>query len=182
MTQQSKRTWLDLQPLDWRPAGRVLLKGVAETYPLNVFCWPRFIPLNDTVSRSRWHWHLKMFLTRGSYKSYKPPTLRILPLTANHNPLTIPQTLHVCHIYLHWGGLRGQWGGMYGIHGVFGNDLKLGAREALHMHVLPTCPCFLRARTKQQHRSACAVHVDIYSYTMVYLSALLYLAHQGRQK
>ena len=35
------------------------------------------------------------------------------------------QTLHVCHICLHWGGLRGQWGGIYGspigrVWGMFG--------------------------------------------------------------
>ena len=30
------------------------------------------------------------------------------------------QTLHVCHICLHWGSFGGQWGGIYGIHGVSG--------------------------------------------------------------
>ena len=26
----------------------------------------------------------------------------------------VSQTLHVCHICLHWGGFGGQWGGIYG--------------------------------------------------------------------
>ena len=30
------------------------------------------------------------------------------------------QTLHVCHIYLHWGGAKGVNVGIYAIHGVSG--------------------------------------------------------------
>ena len=34
--------------------------------------------------------------------------------------INMTQTLHVCHICLHWGGLRGQLIGIYGIHGASG--------------------------------------------------------------
>ena len=38
---------------------------------------------------------------------------------ANYCKCKITQTLHVCHICLHWGGLRVNVG-IYGIHGVYG--------------------------------------------------------------